>query len=156
MNMSSGAGSYLTLLERGRRWFTTDTVRWLVLLLICAAYIQGGIYKATHFGEAIAEMEHFGLSPPSVMAALVIATELGGSALILSGRFRWFGAFALAGFTFLATLMAYRFWEVAPPDRTMVMNGFFEHLGLIGGLVLVAWPDLRATRASTTEPRRRP
>jgi uncharacterized membrane protein YphA (DoxX/SURF4 family) len=90
------------------------------------------------------------------MAALVIATELGGSALILSGRFRWFGAFALAGFTFLATFMAYRFWEVATAERIAVMNGFFEHMGLIGGLLLVAWHDLRATPASTTESSRGP
>lgn len=156
MNVYSGIGNHLPLVERGRRWFTADVIRWLALLLICAAYLQGGIYKATHFVQAIAEMEHFGLSPPAAMAVLVIATELGGSALILIGRLRWLGAFALAGFTFLATLMAYRFWEVAPAESTTVMNGFFEHMGLIGGLLLVAWHDLRATRASTTESSRRP
>lgn len=155
MNAYSGIGNHLPLVERSRRCFTADVVRWLALLLVCAAYLQGGLYKATHFGEAIAEMEHFGLRPPAVMAVLVIATELGGSALVLTGRLRWLGAFALAGFTFLATLMAYRFWEAAPAGRIPVMNGFFEHLGLIGGLLLVAWHDLRATRASTTESSRR-
>ena len=62
----------------------------------------------------------------------------------------------MAGFTLLATLMTYRFWELAPAERIPVMNGFFEHLGLIGGLLLVAWHDLRAARASTTESNRRP
>jgi uncharacterized membrane protein YphA (DoxX/SURF4 family) len=148
VNLYGGARNHLSLVERGRRWFRVNAVGWLALLLLCAAYIQGGIYKATHFSEAIAEMQHFGLSPPPVMAVLVIAVELGASALILTGRYRWFGASALAGFTFLATLMAYRFWEIAPPDRIMVMNGFFEHLGLIGGLLLVAWHDLRTSGAS--------
>jgi hypothetical protein len=30
-----------------------------------------------------------------------------------------------------------------PPQRFMVENSFFEHLGLIGGFLLVAWLDLR-------------
>jgi hypothetical protein len=29
------------------------------------------------------------------------------------------------------------------PDRFMVENAFFEHLGLIGGFLLVAWHDLK-------------
>jgi uncharacterized membrane protein YphA (DoxX/SURF4 family) len=49
----------------------------------------------------------------------------------------------LAGFTLAATFIANRFWEIAPPERFMVANSFFEHIGLIGGFVLVAWHDLR-------------
>jgi uncharacterized membrane protein YphA (DoxX/SURF4 family) len=43
---------------------------------------------------------------------LVTVLELGASVLILSGRMRWLGALALAGFTLLATLLALRFWEL--------------------------------------------
>lgn len=125
------------------RVFTTPAVRWLALLLLCAAYLQGGLQKAFDFAGAVAEMNHFGLSPAGPMAVAVIVLELGASALILSGRLRWLGALALAAFTLAATFMALRFWTLAPPERFMAANAFFEHLGLAGGFMLVAWHDLQ-------------
>lgn len=124
------------------RLFATPAVRWLALLLLCAAYLQGGLQKAFDFPGAVAEMNHFGLSPAGPMAIAVIVLELGASALILSGRLRWLGALALAAFTLAATFMALRFWNMAPPERFMAANAFFEHLGLAGGFLLVAWHDL--------------
>jgi uncharacterized membrane protein YphA (DoxX/SURF4 family) len=44
----------------------------------------------------------------------------------------------------MATFVASRFWEFSMPDRLMVENTFFEHLGLVGGFLLVAWQDLGA------------
>ena len=50
-----------------------------------------------------------------------------------------FGALALMAFTLAATLIANRFWGLPPgPERFMAANGFFEHLGLAGGFLLVA------------------
>ncbi|UZE52011.1 DoxX family protein [Rhodopseudomonas sp. P2A-2r] len=117
-------------------------VRWLALLALCAAYLQGGLVKAFDFPGAIVEMNHFGLSPAAPLAIIVIAFEIGASLMILSGFYRWLGALSLAGFTLLATLLANRFWEMAPPERFMAMNGFFEHIGLCGGFLLIAWHDL--------------
>jgi len=121
----------------------TPWLRWICLLLICAAYLQGGINKLMDFQSAIGEMQHFGLSPASPMAALVIAGELGASLMILSGFYRWLGAGYLAVFTLMATLLANRYWEIAGPERFMAANGFYEHLGLAGAFLLVAWHDLR-------------
>jgi uncharacterized membrane protein YphA (DoxX/SURF4 family) len=53
------------------------------------------------------------------------------------------GAFWLAAFTLVATFVANRFWEIPLPDRFMVENAFFEHLGLVGGFLLIAWCDVR-------------
>jgi hypothetical protein len=33
---------------------------------------------------------------------------------------------------------------MGPPERIMVANSFFEHLGLIGAFLLVAWHDLNS------------
>ena len=123
--------------------FATPWVRWIALLGLCAAYLQGGLVKATDFPGAIAEMQHFGLAPAALFAIAVIVLELGASLMILTGFYRWLGALALAGFTLMATFMANRFWEIPQPDRFMVENAFFEHLGLVGGFLLVAWHDLR-------------
>jgi uncharacterized membrane protein YphA (DoxX/SURF4 family) len=113
------------------------------LLGLCAAYLQGGLDKLTDFGGAIAEVQHFGLTPPTPIAAATIITELAASALILTGLYRWIGALWLAGFTLIATFVANRFWELPQPERFMVENSFFEHLGLVGGFLLVAWYDLQ-------------
>ena len=130
-------------MDRLRRIFTTRAVHWLALLFLCAAYLQGAINKTSDFGSAIAEMEHFGLSPAAPMAAAVITFEFGAALMILTGFFRWLGALGLAGFTLMATFVANRFWEMAMPERFMAANSFFEHWGLAGGFLLVAWHDLR-------------
>jgi uncharacterized membrane protein YphA (DoxX/SURF4 family) len=127
-----------------RHRFVTPAVHGLCLLLLCGAYLQGGYNKLRDFGAAIAEMQHFGLEPAAPMAAAVIVLEVGAAAMVLSGWYRWLGAFALAAFTLLASFIANRFWAVEPAARFMVENAFFEHLGLAGGLLLVAWHDLRS------------
>jgi uncharacterized membrane protein YphA (DoxX/SURF4 family) len=43
----------------------------------------------------------------------------------------------------MATFIVNRYWELAEPKRLMVANAFFEHLGLVGAFVLVAWYDLQ-------------
>lgn len=131
-------------MEALRRLFTHRAVHWLALLLLCAAYLQGAFVKATDFASAIAEMQHFGLAPAAPLAVTVIAFEFGASLMILTGFHRWLGALGLAGFTLFATFVANRFWELGPPDRFMAANAFFEHWGLVGGFLLVAWHDLRA------------
>ena len=126
------------------RWTTSPAIRWIALLLLCAAYLQGGLQKAFDFPGAMAEMNHFGLSPAAPLPVGGIVLELGAAALILTGRLRWLGALALGGFTLMATFVALRFWEMpAGHERFMAANSFFEHLGLVGGFLLVAWHDLK-------------
>ncbi|WP_420996802.1 DoxX family protein [Cupriavidus sp. 30B13] len=132
--------------DGARARFAPAWVRWLALLALCAAYLQGGLTKLADFGGAIAEMQHFGLAPAAPLAAATIALELGASLLILGGWFRWLGALALAGFTVMASFLANRFWEAPPGAQFMMANAFFEHIGLAGGFLLVAWEDLRHGR----------
>ncbi len=121
----------------------SSAVRFIAYLGLCAAYLQGGLVKLFDFSGAIAEMTHFGLNPPALFAVLVIALELAASAMVLTGFMRWVGALSLGGFTLVATLIALRFWELpAGQERFMAANSFFEHLGLAGGFLLVAWLDL--------------
>lgn len=119
-------------------------MRFIAYLGLCAAYLQGGLNKLTDFPGAIGEMTHFGLSPAPLFAVFVIIMELAASLMILTGLFRWLGALALGAFTLLATFLALRFWELPQGmERFMAANSFFEHLGLVGGFLLVAWLDLR-------------
>jgi uncharacterized membrane protein YphA (DoxX/SURF4 family) len=119
-------------------------VQHLALLGLCAAYLQGGLVKLLEFRAAVAEMAHFNLQPAAPIAVAVIVLELGGSALVLAGLGRRWAALALAAFTLAASFMANAFWSAPLPDRGPLMNAFFEHLGLVGGWLLVA--HLEATQ----------
>jgi uncharacterized membrane protein YphA (DoxX/SURF4 family) len=77
---------------------------------------------------------------------LAIVLEVGGSLLVVAGRLVWLGAGGLGVLTFVAMLVANNFWSMAGPDRFMALNTFFEHLGLIAGLVMVS------IRAEETSP----
>jgi uncharacterized membrane protein YphA (DoxX/SURF4 family) len=129
-----------------RHWsmrFTTPAVHWVALLGLCAAYVQGGLQKAWDIHAAVAETAHFGLAPAMPITLVTIVLELGASLAILSGKGRWLGALLLAAFTLAATFMANRFWAVPAAEKFGTTNAFFEHLGLVGGFLLVAWHDLR-------------
>lgn len=99
------------------------------------------------FPAAIAEMHHFGMAPAGLFALLTIAGELGASLMILAGMLRWAGALYLALFTLAANFLANRFWLLDGMAGTMSENGFFEHLGLVGAFLIVAWIDLQARLA---------
>jgi uncharacterized membrane protein YphA (DoxX/SURF4 family) len=115
--------------------------RWTVFLAqlaLVGAYLLGGIVKLTNFPAAVAEQAHFGMQPAALWAALTILVEILGPALILVGRWVWFGAGMLGVFTVLAAITANNFWTMHGQERFMATNAFFEHIGLVGGFVLAA------------------
>jgi len=116
--------------------------------LLVSAYLVGGVGKLGDWPAALAEQAHFGLNPPAVWAALTIAVELIGPLLILSNRLVWLGAGMLGLFTFAAAIVANAFWAMPEgPERFAAMNAFFEHMGLVGGFILVAVLAHRGTRS---------
>ena len=129
---------------------SSDTPRWvrgilawpslqpLARLALVSAYLIGGCTKLFDFAGAVAEQEHFGLRPGWLWASLAILVELAGSALVVANRWVWLGAGGLGVLTAIAMLTANNFWALAGQDRFMALNAFFEHLGLIAGLVVVA------------------
>jgi uncharacterized membrane protein YphA (DoxX/SURF4 family) len=105
----------------------------LTLLFIVAAIVEIADFKA-----AIAAQAHFGMYPPVFWAVLAIIVQITGSAIIISGKRIWLGAGILAVFTAATNVVAHRFWEFSGQVRFESRNEFFEHLGLVGGFVLVA------------------
>ena len=129
-------------MEMLRQAFVSPWMHGLALLFLCAAYLQGAFDKARDFPGAVAEMRHFGLAPAAPLAVLTIVFELVASAMVLTGYHRWLGALMLAAFTVLANFLADRFWDQRGTQRRMLANSFFEHWGLVGGFIVVAWHDL--------------
>jgi uncharacterized membrane protein YphA (DoxX/SURF4 family) len=115
--------------------------RWISLLAriaLTSAYIVGGLTKLFDFSAAVAEQQHFGFHPGWIWAVLAIVIELLGPVLIISGRWVWLGAGALGVLTAIASLAANNFWDLEGHARFVALNSFFEHIGLIAGLVLAA------------------
>ncbi|MEJ5978948.1 DoxX family protein [Novosphingobium sp. PS1R-30] len=120
---------------------------WLLArLTLTSPYLLGGLVKLIDWQGAVAEQAHFGLQPAVVFAALTIAVELIGPALILADRLAWLGAGMLGVFTLLAAVVANAFWTMPEGERFAATNAFFEHLGLVGGFMLVAMVSLRRTQ----------
>lgn len=117
----------------------------LARLALASAYLLGAAVKLSNFPAAVTEQAHFDMPSPALFAVLTIAVELVGPALILSGRLVWLGAGMLGVFTALAAITANAFWAMpAGPERLTATNAFFEHVGLVGGFVLVALLDRRS------------
>jgi uncharacterized membrane protein YphA (DoxX/SURF4 family) len=133
----------------------TDTPRWigailswpwllpLVRIALTSAFLIGGIQKLVDFRGAVAEQGHFGMQPAWLWAVAAIIVEVGGSALVIVGRWVWLGAGGLGMLTAVAMFVANNFWTMSGHDRFMALNAFFEHLGLIAGFVLIAVMSVR-------------
>ena len=107
--------------------------RWLIAYV----FLPSGIGKIAGFSGTAAYIASKGLPLPEVAAALAMAVEiLGGLALVLGWHTRW-AAIALAFFTLAAAFVFHNYWAM-PADQQMLQKIIFdEHLGLIGGLLLL-------------------
>ena len=94
----------------------------------------------------MAEQAHFGLQPAWLWAVASIVVELAGSALVIAGRWVWLGAGGLGVLTAVAMLAANDFLTMTGQQRFAATNSFFEHLGLIAGLMLVSIMSQRNPR----------
>jgi uncharacterized membrane protein YphA (DoxX/SURF4 family) len=109
----------------------------LVRLALVSAFLVGGVSKMLDFNSAVAEQAHLGLHPPVIWAALAATVEIFGSLCVIFRRYTWLGAGGLGVLTAVAMLVANDFWNQTGAAHFMTLYGFFEHLGLIAGLVLV-------------------
>ncbi|WP_269078865.1 DoxX family protein [Sphingobium ummariense] len=76
--------------------------------MLTLPFWTSGFVKMFAFNEGVAEMAHTGLEPPIIFNILTIATQLIGSALIITGGRSWIGAGSLGIFTALTILLVHR------------------------------------------------
>lgn len=122
-------------------------VRWIALAALCVPSIHESLERYVNFGPAVIEMGHYGLLPPAPYAAAAIFLDMALSVMVLVGFLRWIGALALAILALTSAHIATPFWDLMPgASRTLATKTYFEHIGLFGGFLLVAWEDLRGTK----------
>ncbi|WP_323120292.1 DoxX family protein [Burkholderia alba] len=118
----------------------------LARVLLTSPFWINGLSKAVDFSSGAAEMEHLGFAPGALYSALTIALHLGGAALIIARRRTALAAFALAMFTALTIPLVHRFWAFDGLRHLIALYTAEEHVGMIGGLILVAVLDAREHR----------
>lgn len=116
---------------------------------ICLPFIVGGVLKLMDIGATAQAMAYFHLPLPGLTALLVIALELGGSALVVFGSRKpaIAAALALAVFTVAASFLAHAFWRFEGEARFTQTNIFLEHLALASALVYLAFMQVRKATA---------
>jgi uncharacterized membrane protein YphA (DoxX/SURF4 family) len=132
--------------------------RWtwpIARLFLTALFLLGAAIEILDFPAAAATQEQFGLHPGWLWATATIAVQLVGSAIIISGRHVWLGAGMLGVFTGATEFVAHRFWELSGLARFQARNEFVEHIGLVGGLIMVALLAEERNRRGGASSRRR-
>ena len=106
-------------------------------LLLSVIFIQGGISKIEDIGRTVATMSSHGVPFADLLVYPTIALELGGGLLLLAGLWTRWVALALCLYTLVLALTFHAFWTFLPPDFRTQRGAFFEHLGLMGGLLYI-------------------
>ena len=117
---------------------TNRAVAVLARVILTFPFWGSGLDKLINFSGGVAEMRQFGLEPALLFNIAVLATQLVGSALIISGRYVWLGAGALGVFTALTIPVVHRFWTMEGAAALHAFHTAAEHIGMIGGLITVS------------------
>lgn len=120
----------------------------LARLLLTLPFWASGLAKLVDFSGGVAEMQQFGFNPPVAFNVAVIVTQLVGSLLVILNRWTWLGAGALGVFTGLCIILVHHFWNMEGEPGMYAMFFAMEHVGLIGGLILVSILSVQPRRTS--------
>ena len=117
-------------------------------LLLGQLFLLSGLYKLSSYAATAGYMQSAGV--PVALLPLVIATELGGGLAVILGFKTRFGAFLLAGFTFIAGLIFHN--HFADPVQ---QQQFMKNITIVGGLLVVVARGAGALSIDAWRSRRR-
>ncbi len=115
-----------------------DKVLLAARLLVAPLFIYSGVGKILAFEVTAGRLPGGAGGFGSVLAALAIVIELGGSLALILGVYTRCAAIAFIVFTIVATLMFHNFWASPPAQVTAQTINFLKNLGLIGLFAMIA------------------
>jgi transmembrane protein len=130
---------------------TTRAVEVLARVILTFPFWGSGLDKLINFQGGVAEMRHFGLEPAAAFNIAVLATQLIGSALVITNRYTWLGAGALGVFTALTIPIVHRFWTMQGDAAVHAFHTAAEHTGMIGALIIVSILAARSQAKTTAD-----
>ena len=117
-------------------------------VLLTFMFWASGLFHLIRWNANVGVLTANGWGSPVVLNAAIVATNLIGSALIIQGRFAWLGALGLMVFTALTVFLVHNFWTMQPPAAIPEMLVAFEHVTVIGALVLYLLYEQRSRSGS--------
>jgi uncharacterized membrane protein YphA (DoxX/SURF4 family) len=108
----------------------------------CGIWTAAGLYKALHFEQTVAEMTHLRIPAARLVLPLVLAMELGGSAMLILDAWAW--AVALAWIVFIFPASAIYHGRFVTPQRTIDFVQFvlfWKNVSILGGLIALILLD---------------
>lgn len=109
---------------------------WVARILGTFMYWYAGLGFLFDFNGAVATMQANGFAGnPALIAALTLGVQLIGSALVIQGRYAWFGAGMLAVFTLATIPLVHDWWNMEGLAAIQAKLESEEHLTVIGGLI---------------------
>jgi len=109
-------------------------------LVLTSFFWIAGLFGLMKFNMIVASVRRANLPWPTAIAGLMIATELGGSLLLVTNwqGLGWVGAGWLGVFTFLSIPLGHPFWKFEQPRRMEEFQIAAEHVAVVGGLMCAA------------------
>ena len=106
-------------------------------IVLTAFFWIAGLFGVLKFGVMVKTIEQHALPAPRLIVALMVVTELAGSALLITdfASLGWLGAGWLGVFTFLSIPLGHPFWNYRPPEKMEEMQIALKRLAVIGGLM---------------------
>jgi putative oxidoreductase len=115
-----------------------DKVLLAARLLAAPLFIYSGIGKIMAFEVTAGRLPGGAGGFGSVLAAIAIVIELGGSLALILGIYTRCAAIAFIVFTVLASVMFHNFWASPPAQVIPQTVNFLKNLGLIGLFAMIA------------------
>ena len=112
-------------------------------VLLTLPFWGSGLAKLIDFNAGVAGVAFFQLEPALLFNIGVLATQLVGSLLIIFNIATWLGAGALGVFTALTIPVVHHFWSLEGDQAMHAFHTATEHVGMIGGLILVSILSVR-------------
>lgn len=117
---------------------------WLSLMLligrVCLAmvFLVSGVHKGIYYSKAIDEFRQDRIPFIPVTLPGTIGLHLAASLGLITGLFVQECAIALALFTLIATFKVHGYWKFSGNERLNHSRIMLDHVGIIGGLIIVA------------------
>jgi len=118
-----------------------DVVLVIARYCLAAAFLYSAVQKTRYPQHAFHEIRRYHLPFPSIIYALTLLVQWGGSLCLMTGVAVWPAAMVLAIFTLASSCIAHGFWKAEATMRQEMTIAFLEHLGLVGGLLALAVID---------------
>jgi putative oxidoreductase len=107
-------------------------------ILLSSIFIISGFRKLGTVAATVAQMSSHGLPFANILVWGAIALELGGGLMLACGLATRWAALAFAVYTLVLALIFHAYWALPAAEARTQLNAFYEHLGMIGGMLYVA------------------